>query len=97
MYHHSFITRSRNTTDKIRIYRVSLKEEAKDGLGFPTKLRTVQKNMLRNVIFCGHTHQTLYKKDMNIEFYNSGCWTDIPSSYIVIDNEGNPEILYMDQ
>lgn len=50
-----------------------------------------------NVIFCGHTHQTLYKKDMNIEFYNSGCWTDIPSSYIVIDNFGDPKILYMDQ
>ncbi len=47
-----------------------------------------------NVIFCGHTHQTLYKKSMNIEYYNSGCWTDIPSSYIIIDNEGKPEILF---
>lgn len=49
-----------------------------------------------DIIFCGHTHQTLHKKSSNIEYYNTGCWTDIPSSYIVIDTEGNPKILYSD-
>ena len=47
-----------------------------------------------DIIFCGHTHQTLYKKSIGIEYYNSGCWTDVPSSYVVIDNEGIPKILY---
>lgn len=47
-----------------------------------------------NIIFCGHTHQILHKKNIDIEYYNSGCWTDIPSSFITIDNEGNPEILF---
>ena len=49
-----------------------------------------------NIIFCGHTHQTLYKKYMDIEYYNTGCWTDIPSSFVTIDNEGNPKILFSD-
>ncbi|MDQ3194256.1 MAG: metallophosphoesterase family protein, partial [Bacteroidota bacterium] len=35
-----------------------------------------------NNIICGHTHQHLYKKDYHIEYFNSGCWTDIPSTYI---------------
>lgn len=45
-----------------------------------------------DIIFCGHTHQTLYRKQSNTEYYNTGCWTDIPSSYITIDNEGIPKI-----
>lgn len=39
-------------------------------------------------IICGHTHQKLHKKKAGIEYYNTGCWTDIPSTYITIDNEG---------
>lgn len=42
-----------------------------------------------DVIFGGHTHHacTIRAKD-GIEYYNPGCWTDIPSSYITIDKEG---------
>jgi len=43
-------------------------------------------------IICGHTHQKLFKKQSGIEYYNTGCWTDIPSSYITIDFEGNIRI-----
>ncbi|MDZ4711452.1 MAG: UDP-2,3-diacylglucosamine diphosphatase [bacterium] len=39
-------------------------------------------------IICGHTHQPLYKKNCSAEYYNTGCWTDIPSNYIIIDNNG---------
>lgn len=49
------------------------------------------------VIFCGHTHQTLYKKIPDIEYFNTGCWTDIPSSYLFIDNEGNIKTILSDQ
>ena len=39
-------------------------------------------------IFCGHTHQSLFRKKEDIEYYNTGCWTDIPSTYIVINEQG---------
>lgn len=50
-----------------------------------------------NVIFCGHTHQILERESLDIKYYNTGCWTDIPSSYAIIDNEGNPKILFFEQ
>jgi len=38
-------------------------------------------------IFCGHTHRTDEIKKGNIHYYNCGCWTDVPSSYITLDKE----------
>jgi len=38
-------------------------------------------------IFCGHTHQLATKKYDDITYYNSGCWTDIPSTFITILEE----------
>ncbi len=46
-----------------------------------------------HVIICGHTHQSFYKKHINTEYFNTGCWTDIPSTFITIDEEGNVKIL----
>lgn len=45
-----------------------------------------------DIVICGHTHQSLYKEMDDIKYYNTGCWTDIPSTYITIDNEGNVEL-----
>ncbi len=39
------------------------------------------------IVFCGHTHKQLKDVILGIEYYNSGCWTDIPSSYISIDSK----------
>ena len=36
-------------------------------------------------VFCGHTHRALEKKNHDVIYYNSGCWTDLPCSYITID------------
>ncbi len=38
-------------------------------------------------IFCGHTHKANQKKSGKINYYNCGCWTDIPSTYITLDKE----------
>ncbi|HBB37113.1 MAG: hypothetical protein UX02_C0002G0320 [Candidatus Moranbacteria bacterium GW2011_GWC1_45_18] len=38
-----------------------------------------------NYIFCGHTHKAMFEKRGNIRYYNSGCWTDVPSTYITLD------------
>ncbi len=40
-----------------------------------------------DVIFCGHTHKAMKKTSKKIQYYNSGCWTDIPSTYITIDKD----------
>ncbi|MBK8981364.1 MAG: UDP-2,3-diacylglucosamine diphosphatase [Ignavibacteria bacterium] len=46
----------------------------------------------RNTVICGHTHQTLQKTSGGVTYFNTGCWTDIPSTYITIDFEGNVRI-----
>ncbi len=41
-----------------------------------------------DAVVCGHTHFSMMKESDDINYYNTGCWTDIPSTYIVIDNFG---------
>jgi UDP-2,3-diacylglucosamine pyrophosphatase LpxH len=43
-------------------------------------------------VFCGHTHKAMKKNRHKIKYYNSGCWTDVPCTYITID-ENNIKIL----
>jgi UDP-2,3-diacylglucosamine pyrophosphatase LpxH len=38
-------------------------------------------------IFCGHTHRAMSKKDGSVSYYNCGCWTDLPSTYITLDGD----------
>ena len=39
-----------------------------------------------NYIFCGHTHKAEMKSQGNLKYFNSGCWTDTPCSFITIDD-----------
>jgi UDP-2,3-diacylglucosamine pyrophosphatase LpxH len=43
-------------------------------------------------VFCGHTHKAMEKKEGQIHYYNSGCWTDTPCQYITIDKDKGIEI-----
>lgn len=36
------------------------------------------------VVFCGHTHREMHETVNGVDYWNSGCWTDIPSAYITI-------------
>lgn len=38
-------------------------------------------------VFCGHTHKAMEKIHHGIVYYNSGCWTDEPCTYITIDEK----------
>ena len=38
-------------------------------------------------IICGHTHR-MSKKKGEVMYYNSGCWTDIPSTFLTVDKHG---------
>ncbi len=36
-------------------------------------------------VFCGHTHRAIKKSKKGVRYFNSGCWTDIPSTFITLD------------
>ncbi|MDP1846128.1 MAG: UDP-2,3-diacylglucosamine diphosphatase [Candidatus Moranbacteria bacterium] len=40
-----------------------------------------------NYIFCGHTHKAMEERRGKIRYYNSGCWTDMPPTYITLDEK----------
>lgn len=56
------------------------------------------KHKKADVVICGHTHKadTYDYPEKNMKYYNSGCWTDLPSSYIVIMENGEVEVKYYD-
>lgn len=42
-----------------------------------------------NRIFCGHTHQAVVGKIIDgIHYYNTGSWTELPSTYITVGEKG---------
>ncbi len=45
-----------------------------------------------DAVVCGHTHLSMSKESDDITYYNTGCWTDVPSTFIAIDNSGNVSI-----
>ena len=36
-------------------------------------------------VFCGHTHQAMEYSSNGVRYFNSGCWTDLPSQFITVD------------
>ncbi|PWT90610.1 MAG: UDP-2,3-diacylglucosamine diphosphatase, partial [Blastocatellia bacterium] len=39
-------------------------------------------------VFCGHTHVAMYREAHGIQYFNTGCWTQSPASYVTISSEG---------
>lgn len=39
-------------------------------------------------VFCGHTHRSMEMQKGGVNYYNSGCWTDKPASYITLSEGG---------
>lgn len=66
-----------------------LKRSSKGWLRLSEKVarRAILYGRLRGVdyVFCGHTHKAMQERRGKIHYYNSGSWTDIPSTYITID------------
>jgi UDP-2,3-diacylglucosamine pyrophosphatase LpxH len=48
-----------------------------------------------DIVICGHTHLATNDVSGSTSYYNSGCWTDHPCSYISIKN-GGIKINYVD-
>lgn len=45
------------------------------------------KVMKVNYVFCGHTHKAMELNKGKSHYYNCGCWTDIPATYITLDKD----------
>jgi UDP-2,3-diacylglucosamine pyrophosphatase LpxH len=52
-------------------------------------IRYGRKNHQAHVVICGHTHQPTTVEIDGSTYVNSGCWTDIPSNYVVITDDGD--------
>jgi UDP-2,3-diacylglucosamine pyrophosphatase LpxH len=39
-------------------------------------------------VFCGHTHVAMEAERNGIAYYNTGCWTDNPATFITVDDVG---------
>lgn len=68
-----------------------LKRKSKGWLRLSNKvarsaLRFGQKNGA-DYVFCGHTHKAMKKSSNGTKYYNCGCWTDTPCTFITIDEE----------
>ncbi len=68
-----------------------IKRKSKGWLRLSEKVadRAILFARIKNIdyIFCGHTHKAMKKRKGKINYYNSGCWTDTPTTYITIDEE----------
>jgi UDP-2,3-diacylglucosamine pyrophosphatase LpxH len=36
-------------------------------------------------VCCGHTHHAVIGQTEHVEYYNSGCWTELPCTYLTVD------------
>lgn len=45
-------------------------------------------NREADYVFCGHTHDALHRSSNDVEYYNTGCWTQSPATYITVNEEG---------
>jgi UDP-2,3-diacylglucosamine pyrophosphatase LpxH len=43
------------------------------------------------IVTCGHTHAALANIDQPIPYYNSGCWTELPCTYLTVKG-GNVQL-----
>ena len=37
-----------------------------------------------NTVCCGHTHHAVARPELPIAYYNSGCWTELPCTYLTL-------------
>jgi UDP-2,3-diacylglucosamine pyrophosphatase LpxH len=46
-----------------------------------------------SAVCCGHTHHAVANWTENVHYFNSGCWTELPSTYLTIV-DGNIEAFH---
>jgi UDP-2,3-diacylglucosamine pyrophosphatase LpxH len=49
-------------------------------------------NQGADYVFCGHTHRAAALQLEGVGYFNTGCWTDVPSHFITIDSENRIQL-----
>jgi UDP-2,3-diacylglucosamine pyrophosphatase LpxH len=82
-------------SDEQRVSRW-LKRRSKTWLRVSQKIATEALTYARrtgaDIVFCGHTHQIMESADNGVRYFNSGCWTDKPAHFIVVDRSIGVEV-----
>lgn len=48
------------------------------------KAKAYAKSIGANVAICSHTHLDMEDRTTDVEYYNTGCWTEDPCCYLVV-------------
>jgi UDP-2,3-diacylglucosamine pyrophosphatase LpxH len=56
-------------------------------------IRHGRKHHAADVVICGHTHLATIVEIEDATYVNSGCWTDLPSTYVVVETTGELKLL----
>ncbi len=69
-----------------------IKRASKKWLRLSEKIaQSAARHALKNgvsYVFCGHTHREAIEIIDGVNYFNTGCWTDIPSVFITIGEDG---------
>ncbi|MGC8625748.1 MAG: UDP-2,3-diacylglucosamine diphosphatase, partial [Phycisphaerae bacterium] len=38
-----------------------------------------------DTVICGHTHHSAAAREQDVEYFNSGCWTELPPTWLAVD------------
>jgi UDP-2,3-diacylglucosamine pyrophosphatase LpxH len=68
--------------DRIDTYWLRLSSKVAAGALHHAKIRDAQR------VFCGHTHAAMKLERNNVEYFNTGCWTQSPATYITVGKKG---------
>lgn len=81
--------------DKTHYFARQAKSNSKTFLRCAKKVETLARTYARtkscHVVCCGHTHLPTKSTDGDIDYYNSGCWTEQPCHYLGITS-GSVEV-----
>lgn len=74
--------------DRSHVIARTAKRRSKVFLRCTDKIRTRSTELAEklgcNAVCCGHTHLPVIDSDSDIEYYNSGCWTERPCHYLTV-------------
>lgn len=66
------------------------KRSSKIFLRCAAKIETESREYARSrgcdAVCCGHTHVPAEKRDGEVPYFNSGCWTEKPCHYLIVEN-----------
>jgi UDP-2,3-diacylglucosamine pyrophosphatase LpxH len=74
--------------DRTHTFAKWAKRSSKTFLHCANKIETgsIEAARKRNctAVCCGHTHQAVARREGDVHYFNSGCWTEAPGTYVTV-------------